>query len=241
MDRRNRAEPHRWHTSMSRVVRSSLGCAAILLTVGAAVAGTASAGGATEVAPTGIAPGALVSDPAPTLVALVTSAPEGPFSSGQYIEVKVGPNSILSPGARIRIEECAWSPGGTEPPRRLCDGKTRQPDRLVVSHDGSVDYLDYPIYALPDSVVLGESPQRRPRCDLSHQCVLLVGRDLGKPGQHVSSLPFYVNPTPGDTGVNPGNGLPEVPYVLALPVAAFGILAGRVLVRRRRASSVRTG
>ena len=35
-------------------------------------------------------------------------------------------------------------------------------------------------------------------------------------------------------GSGPGTGTPEVPFVLALPVAALGIFGGSVAVRRRR-------
>jgi len=35
-------------------------------------------------------------------------------------------------------------------------------------------------------------------------------------------------------GSGPGTGTPEVPFVLALPVAALGILGGSVAFRRRR-------
>jgi len=172
------------------------------------------------------------------LVSLVTGAPDGPFSSGQYIEVKVGPNSIFRPGSRIHIEECD-PPTGEESWRRTCDHRTVQTDPLRANSDGSVDYLSYPIYALPDAAVLGEHPWHRPRCDLTHACVLFVGQDFEDGGQHALSAQFYVNPTPGDTGANPGNGLPEAPFVLALPVLALGAFGGSVLARRHRSTVLR--
>ena len=57
---------------------------------------------------------------------------------------------------------------------------------------------------------------------------------------HVFSQGFYVNPTPGDTGANPGDGLPETPYGLALPVTAAGLLGAAALMARRRRSASKT-
>jgi hypothetical protein len=188
--------------------------------------------------------------PKPTTpqVSLVTDAPNGPFSSGQYIDVKVGPNRMLKPGRHVSIEECA-APGGAIPKSaNQCDRRTIQTDRVVDGSDGSVSYQGYPIYALPDAAILGEKPWHQPACDLTHPCVLFVGQ-IGHHGHdghdsfdpQVWSLPFYVNPTAGDTGANPGNGLPEVPYVLALPALAFGMFGGMVWIRRRRSAKTQVG
>jgi hypothetical protein len=85
---------------------------------------------------------------------------------------------------------------------------------------------------------LGEPPDGQPVCDLTHPCVLFIGpdrTDFDRP--HVWSLPFSVTATDGDTGADPGNGqLPEVPYAIAFPVLALGILAGGAWLRRRRAA-----
>ncbi len=174
-------------------------------------------------------------------VSLVTNAPNGPFSSGQKIEVAVDANSTLTAGAGIYIEECA-APGGMTPASpSQCDANTYQRGNpLFAASDGSIDYAGYPIYALPDVTTLGESPGGTPDCDLSAECVLYVGQnptDFSLP--HLWSQPFYVNPTPGDTGANPGNGLPETPYVLGLPLLAFGVMGGTLVVRRRRSTSLR--
>ena len=168
-------------------------------------------------------------------VSLVTDAPDGPFSSSQYVNVVVAPNAVLHPGKRIYIRECA-APGGKPPTSwRQCDTKTTQSSVVTVGAGGTVDFDGYPIYALPDSMILGEGPRHKPVCDLTHACILFVGQDrhdFDRP--HVWSLPFFVHPSPGDSGVDPGNGLPEVPYVLALPILAVGIFGASVAVRRRR-------
>lgn len=175
-------------------------------------------------------------DPSPlTSVTLVTPAPNGPFSSGQYVNVVVAPNTVLQPGRHVYIRECA-APGGVLPTSlHQCDTRTIQDGSVTVGPNGTVDYVGYPIYALPDSIVLGESSHHKPVCDLTHACVVLVGQGrhrFDKP--HVFSLAFYVHPTPGDSGVDPGNGLPEVPSVLALPLIAVALLGGTVALRRRR-------
>jgi hypothetical protein len=171
----------------------------------------------------------------PPLVTLVTPAPNGPFSSGQYVNVIVAANMVLQPGKRVYLRECA-APGGI-PPTSLheCDSRTIQDGDVTVGAHGTVGYDGYPIYSLPDRIILGESSRHKPICDLTHACILLVGQGhhrLDKP--HVWSLPFYVHPTAGDSGVDPGNGLPEAPYVLALPILAVGIFGGTIALRRRR-------
>ncbi len=168
------------------------------------------------------------------LVSLTTSAPNGPFSSGQRVDVKVTPNSVLTPDVGVYIEECS-APGGADPSLPTqCDGRTHQQTPTFADGDGSADYPGYPIYALPDSSNLGETVGG-PACDLNNQCVLYVGtdpNDFSEP--HVWSSSFYVNPTPGDVGTNPGNGLPEAPFILALPLLAFGAVAMSLWTRRRR-------
>ena len=175
--------------------------------------------------------------PASSPVTLVTDAPNGPFSSGQYIDVVVGPNSVLKSGKRVYIKECAAPDGILPRSSRQCDRRTVQQSKVLVGPHGTVTYQGYPILALPDATLLGEKARHTPVCDLTHACILSVSRDRTDFDQpHVWSLPFFVNPTPGDTGANPGNGLPEVPSVLALPLLAAGIFGGTMLVRRRRAS-----
>jgi hypothetical protein len=166
------------------------------------------------------------------VVTLVSSAPNGPFSSGQLITVDVGPNGILPAGSQLYIRECA-APGGVLPTSfSQCDRKTIAP--VTVGPDGTISYSDYTVYALPDAAVLGEHPGHTPVCNLTHACVLYIGQyDFNN--CHVFSSVFFVHPTPGDTGADPGNGLPEAPYVLALPLVAAAILGGVVLTRRRRA------
>jgi hypothetical protein len=173
--------------------------------------------------------------PAPSPVTLVTPAPNGPFSSGQYIDVVVGPNSVLKPGRRVYIKECAAPNGNLPRSPKECDRRTVQHANVVVGANGTVSYPGYPILALPDHVLLGERSRHTPVCDLTHACILSVNEDRTDFDQPVVwSLPFFVSPTAGDTGANPGNGLPEVPTVVLLPIIAAAIFGGTLVVRRRR-------
>jgi hypothetical protein len=161
----------------------------------------------------------------------------GPYFSGQLVDVDVPANSILRPGARLTIEECSAASVRRTPAHYDCDTRTRQRSRFVANPDGSADYQGYPIYALPDIFTLHETHHHRPVCNLVHACVLLVGWDIDDAHHEVWSLPFFVSPTAGDTGTDPGSGTPEVPYVLVLPIIAVAIFGGSVLLRRRRSVS----
>jgi len=147
-----------------------------------------------------------------------------PFSSGQVIEVKIPANPTFVSGSGIFVVECA-APGGVVPTDPSeCDGKTVQGDTILAGTDGSVDYTvsnttsGYTLYALPDLSSLGEPSTQTPVCNLSNECVLYVGEnqnDFTQP--HFWSQPFYVAPTPGDTGANPGDG--SAPPVATTPSA----------------------
>jgi hypothetical protein len=144
-----------------------------------------------------------------------------PFSSGQQINIVIPANSDLPTGSNANVVECA-APGGV-PPTDIseCDGLTHNGPTLAVNPDGSINFQAetgslYTLYALPDQASLGESPGGSPQCDLSHECVLYVGEnqnDFTQP--HYWSQPFYIAPTAGDTGANPGDGSP--PAVATAP------------------------
>jgi hypothetical protein len=125
-----------------------------------------------------------------------------------------------------------------------CDGDTLQGDSLTPNSDGSVNYQAetgdlYTVYALPDSVKLFEGSSG-PVCGSTSatECILYIGdnqNDFTQP--HVWSQPFFVTANGVDTGANPGDGTPEVPYAILLPLAAMGVIGGTVAVRRRRSAS----
>jgi LPXTG-motif cell wall-anchored protein len=171
-----------------------------------------------------------------------------PFSSGQVLEIKIPPNSSLTPGAGIKIVECA-APGGQVPSTpAACDGSTIQGNTVYVQPNGSVDYTrtktntGYTVYALPDFHSLGEPKDSRPICDLTHECVLYIGQNqLVFTAPHFWSEPFKVRPTANDTGTGPGDGdiaatggSSNALLTIGLPILVVVVVGGLFVARRRR-------
>ncbi len=159
-----------------------------------------------------------------------------PFSSGQNIEVKVPANNLFTSTESVLVVECN-APNGVLPTLpSACDTNTNYGNTILPNADGSFDIKDYPLYSLP-SASFGETASNPTLCDLSHQCVLYIGlstQDFTQP--HIFSQSFVVAPNAGDSGVNPGDGTPEFPLAIGLPLAAAGILAGTAVYRRRRSA-----
>jgi hypothetical protein len=183
----------------------------------------------------------------PSSVIPIGASTPGPFASGQVVEVKIPANPTLVAGAGINIVECA-APGGVAPTDpSQCDGLTLQPDTILAAADGSVAYTvtgstsGYTMFALPDTTSLGESATGTPVCNTSNECVLYIGEnqnDFTQP--HFFSQPYFVTPTAGDSGTpagdgtTPGTATPEAPLAIGLPLAAAGVVAGSLFLRRRR-------
>jgi hypothetical protein len=146
----------------------------------------------------------------------------GTFDSGQPIDVVVPTNSVLTPGATIFILECA-APNGVNPTTiNSCDGNTGYAGGTIsVNSDGSIDVIHsstlsgqaYNVFALPDTIQLGESPSGIPKCGLgaANECVLYIGQggggDPGLSQPHFFSQAFQVHPDPTDSGtLSPGDG-----------------------------------
>jgi hypothetical protein len=174
----------------------------------------------------------------------VGSVTPGPFSSGQGIDVVVPANSVFNSNQDINILECA-APNGIPPTSpSACDGNTINGDTLSPNADGSLDYQAfaqtlYTVYALPDAGSLFEGPSGVQCGDTdATECILYIGTqqsDFTQP--HVWSQPFKILANGDDLGENPGDGTPEVPFAILLPVAAIGLLGGAVVIRRRRSAS----
>ena len=169
----------------------------------------------------------------------------GPFSSGQNINVVIPANDTFSSTdglgnntSNINVLECS-APNGVIPTNpAACDGNTIQGNTILPASDGSFTYDNYTVYALPDSISLGEGSSG-PQCGdtAATECMLYIGNNQGdftKP--HLWSQPFFVAANADDGGENPGDGTPEVPLAVILPVSAMGLLGVTVLIRRRRAS-----
>jgi len=182
--------------------------------------------------------GSVVPDSA---VPVGTVTPGTPFSSGQGINVVIPANSVFSDTTNLNVVECAAPNGVVPTASSACDGNTINGPTLKSNADGSVNFQTftgslYTVYALPDSVSLGESPGG-PVCGSTSatECILYIGynqNDFTQP--HVWSQPFFVSANGLDTGANPGDGTPEVPLAILLPASALGLFGGVALIRRRR-------
>jgi hypothetical protein len=164
----------------------------------------------------------------------------GPFDSGQTVNVVIPANTAFAAPndtSGIIIVECA-APNGVVPTLpSACDGNTQQ-TFVGVNADGSFTFNQYRVFALPDSYSLGESASSPVTCGntAATECMLYIGNnqnDFTQP--HLWSEPFLIDADPTDSGtINPGDGTPEVPLAILLPLSAAGLLAGAVMVRRRR-------
>jgi MYXO-CTERM domain-containing protein len=168
------------------------------------------------------------------------------YSSGQNINVVVPANDTFSStdglgnnNSDINVLECS-APNGVIPTQpSACDGNTIQGNTILPDSDGSFTYDGYTVYALPDSISLGESPDSPVACGstAATECILYIGNnqnDFTQP--HLWSEPFFVQANSDDGGENPPSETPEVPYAILLPIAAMGLLGAALLARRRRAA-----
>ena len=123
-----------------------------------------------------------------------------------------------------------------------CDGNTVNGSTILPATDGSFTYppnkKHYTVYALPDSIKLGETGGVTCGNTAATECIFYIGDNYGDfTLPHLWSQPFLVNTDPTDSGtLNPGDGTPEVPMAIILPVSAMGLLGAAVLIRRRRAA-----
>ena len=90
-----------------------------------------------------------------------------------------------------------------------CDGNTIQGSTILPNADGSFTYTDYQLFALPDSITLGEGSSSPVSCGetAATECILYIGNnqnDFTQP--HLWSQPFFIAPDTGDAGTNPGDG-----------------------------------
>ena len=191
--------------------------AAVLTVV---VAGIASASAPTE--------GQSVPDSA---VPVGTFAANTPFQSGQGINVVLPANSLFSPNTNLAVEECA-APNGVIPTLpAACDGTTINGPTLKPNADGSVNFQAevgslYTVYALPDSISLGESPTGSPVCGntAATECILYIGdnqNDFTKP--HLWSQPFFIDTNATDSGTPAGDG--SAPPTATTPSATLSTAA----------------
>jgi Bacterial Ig-like domain (group 1) len=143
-----------------------------------------------------------------------------PFSSDQQINVVVPANSLFIHTSPVNIVECAAANGVLPTLPQECDGNTIQGPTILPGPDGSINlesqrYGLYQVFALPDTMILGENASDAVTCGntAATECVLYIGENQGDFTQpHVFSQPFYVNDSATDSGSPAGDGSrpPEV-------------------------------
>jgi hypothetical protein len=154
-----------------------------------------------------------------------------PFSSGQLINVVVPANSLFLSTSSVNSLECAAPDGILPTLPTQCDGNTIQGPTVLPNTDGSINleeqgYGLYQVFALPDSVDLGENSTNEVKCGNTSatECVLYIGDNQGDfTAPHVFSQPFYVEADADDLGTDPGDGL--APAVPTAPSAALSTVA----------------
>ena len=161
-------------------------------------------------------------------------------------------NGIFTPGGTVYILECA-APNGVLPTNiSACDGNTAYAGgTLTAESDGSLDVINDSPLARRTRFTLCLTARPCTRARPTSRCVAwerqtnacctwakAVGATpvLSKP--YYFTPPFQVASDPTDSGtVNPGDGTPEVPLAVGLPLAAMGVIGGTLFWRRRRSSS----
>lgn len=164
-----------------------------------------------------------------------------PYSAGQTIEVTVPANTVLSTTGAVKIIECSDPGGGTAGlPTSVADcdpAETIQGGAITPAADGSFTFKNYQVTNLPDSNLAPTSPIT---CGTSiDPCVLYIGDNYNNfsGAGYFLSQPFQVQDKDGNgDGADPGDGTPEVPLAVGLPLAAAGLFAGGLAIRRRRSN-----
>ena len=150
----------------------------------------------------------------PYAVAVSPFTASTPYASGQMINVVVPANSLFIPTSGVNILECS-APSGVLPSLpQDCDGNTIQTSTILPASDGSINLQTqgdglYEVFALPDSISLGEGPSNEVTCGdtAATECVLYIGNNQGDFTQpHVLSQPFYVSANATDGGTPAGDG-----------------------------------
>jgi len=164
---------------------------------------------------------------------------------GQY--TLVGGNPVPS-GATgdFYIEECTDPGGSIGSIASSASGCESATDDFTVSktNDGSFTDSSYTVFDLPDPGTLGSATMSG-KCDVApNQCVLGIFATNPQSGSgfsypHLFSAPFQVDQQADfgsgfETGINPGDGTPEVSLAIGLPLAALAVFGGWTIRNRRR-------
>ena len=160
---------------------------------------------------------------------------------GQYTLDGMG-NPVASGATGVfYIEECT-DPGALVanlPTSASACEKATEDLSVLKTNDGSLTDTGYQVYDLPDPN-FGETTFTG-QCDVApNQCVVGIFAADPQSGNgftypHLFSAPFQVTVGDGqDAGDNPGDGTPEVPLAIGLPLAALAVFGGWTIRNRRR-------
>ena len=177
--------------------------------------------------------------------------PGTPYDSGQGIDVNVVANPVLNAAGlaaaslpdtgSFYFEECedlGGTAAGLPTKPAQCDNGT-----LILTgkaSDGSASLTGVNAYAVFSLPTAATGYDTTASCGLSpNPCVVgifAVNPSLGGFAEpHLFSAPFQVAVGDGsNSGDNPGDGTPEVPLAVGLPLAAAAVIGGSVLYGRRR-------
>ena len=166
---------------------------------------------------------------------------------GQFVAPTcTGSNPTGTASGVFYIEECT-DPGGlvANLPNSAsgCEAAT---DDVSVSKTTNGSFYDsgFTVYALPDPGTLGSASMTGTCGVAPNQCVIGIfganpqsGNGFSYP--HLFSAPFQVDKqadfgTGAESGLNPGDGTPEVPLAIGLPLAALAVVGGFTIRSRRR-------
>ena len=183
-----------------------------------------------------------------------TVAAGTPYDGDQPITVTVAPNNTLSTagltavgdptGGDFFLEECT-DPGGTTAnlPTTAsgCEALTLNTHQLKTSSGGFT--VSFNVFDLPDSN-LGDGTMSGV-CDMApNTCVIGIFSVSPQAGglshAHLFSAPFQVTAGDGnDDNATPGDGTPEVPLALLLPLLAAALVGGVSFyeIRRRKSAA----
>lgn len=231
--------------SLKRAVKSAGISAAAILCGGVLMSGILAgpAGASTLTSPDGN-----------TILTTQGTVTPGPYTSGQPLTVTVQANSTLSAAnlaaagapttGNFYVEECT-DPGGAVAALPTtasgCEAATLN-TTAAKSTSGALSLSgnnSFVVYDLPDQNTLGP-PTMTGKCDIApNQCVLGIFASNPASGgfsqPHLFSAPFQVTVGDGaDIGDNPGDGTPEVPLALLLPLAGAVVIGGGTFYQHRR-------
>jgi hypothetical protein len=193
-----------------------------------------------------------------TLTTQGTVSAGTPYSGGQTITVGAIANSTLNnsnevsngvpgqttgaPTGNYTLEECV-DPGGlvANLPTQAsnCEAATRDVTQSKTL-DGSFTDSTFQVFDLPDAN-LGV-PTMTGSCGVAPNfCVIGIFSTDPQNGNgfkfpRLFSAPFQIQPDPTglDSGNNPGDGTPEVPLAIGLPLGALAVFGGWTIRNRRR-------